>query len=107
MTHSVTIDVKQTKGFCDKVYGELAGIKKKLLDLREYVHAEGADNNVIEMYERHLEDMINAVDWKIQILAHSCPQDWRGSSDFENDVQVDASEQARGDKNFSPGYTGG
>jgi hypothetical protein len=73
--------------------------------MREHVHEMGDDNDVIAMYERHLAELSEAIDWKIQILAHSCPHDWKGSADFDNDVQVDASQQR--DPNFSPGYTGG
>lgn len=104
MAHSV--DVKKTGGFCDEVFVELAGMKKKMTELRDYAHSKGADNDVIGMYERHLAELIDEIDWKIQILAHSCPHDWKGSEEFENDVQVDVSEKSR-DREFSPGYVGG
>lgn len=105
MVHPVTIDVKRTKSFCDEVYQGLAEMRKKATELRGRVRDMGSNNDVIGMYERHLGDLIDAIEWKIQILAHSCPLDWEGSSEFESDVQVDATAQR--DKNFSPGYTGG
>ncbi len=105
MGHPVAIDVKKTKSFCDEAYKGLAEMKKTAVKLREHVHEEGAENDVIGMFERHLGELIYAIDWKIQVLAHSCPLDWEGSKEFESDVQVDANQQR--DKNFSPGYTGG
>jgi hypothetical protein len=105
MVHPVSMDVKKTRGFCDEVYNGLTEMKKKASALRDHVHEMGADNDVVQTYERHLGELIDAINWKIQILAHSCPHDWKGSEDFESDVQVDASQER--DKLFSPGYTGG
>lgn len=104
MAHSV--DVKNTGSFCDEVFVELSSMKKKMSELRDYAHSRGGDNEVIGMYERHLAELIDEIDWKIQILAHSCPHDWKGAGEFENDVQVEASDTSR-DKEFSPGYIGG
>lgn len=95
-------DVKGIKGFCDDVYTELAGMKKRLSDLRDSADKNGGKNDVIVRYGRHLAELIDEIDWKIQILAHVCPYEWKGSREFENDVRVNPTENE-----FSPGYLGG
>jgi hypothetical protein len=99
-------DVKDSKALCDAVYQELSGMKKKILELRARSAGENREKAIIGMFERHLGELADEIDWKIQILSHSCPYDWEGSSDFENDVQVDSTEKS-GDAEFSPGYVGG
>lgn len=103
---ATVLDVKGSKAFCDAVYGELSGMKKKIMELRERSAQEGREKEIIGMFERHLGELADEIDWKIQILAHSCPYEWEGSSDFENDVQVDSNEKSA-DAEFSPGYVGG
>jgi hypothetical protein len=100
------MDVKGSKGFCDEVFVELSGIKKKLVDLKERSGKTGAEKPVIGIFERHLTELVDEIDWKLQILAHSCSYDWQGSADFEHDVQIRADEKTI-DKDFSPGYVGG
>ena len=97
-------DVKNTKEFCDMAYTELDGMKKKMVLMREHISKSyGADSYISNMYDRHLAELVDAIDWKLQILSHSCPYDWKGSADFENAVQVEDSEKPE----FSPGYMGG
>lgn len=98
-------DVKGGKAFCDAVYQELSGMKKKILELKSRSAGEGGEKAIISVFERHLGELADEIDWKIQILAHSCPYDWAGSSEFEHDVQVNPVEGARDE--FSPGYVGG
>lgn len=98
-------DVKDSKGFCDEVFTELSGMKKKLVELRE--GSRGSDNDIVRMFERHLAELIDEIDWKFQILAHSCPYDWKGSADFEDQVQVNEADRAPDSDKFSGGYLGG
>jgi hypothetical protein len=101
------IDVKGSKSFCDDVYGELISMKENMIRLRDRSGKEGSDRAIVGMFERHLAELVDAIDWKIQILAHSCPYDWEGSSDFENLVQVDEGDRAPDSDRFSAGYLGG
>jgi hypothetical protein len=100
-------NVKESKGFCDEVYTVLADMKEKILELkgRSVAKSPGID---IEggMFGRHLSELADQIDWKLQILAHSCPVDWKGSADYEETAQVNAMEKP-GDIEFSPGYVGG
>jgi hypothetical protein len=101
------MDVKGSKGFCDDVYGELIGMKEKMVQLRERSGKEGSDEPIVGLFERHLAELIDAIDWKLQILAHSCPYDWKGSANFEGNVQVDNRDKAPDSDRFSGGYLGG
>lgn len=98
--------VMDVKGFCDEVYTELSGSKNRLFELRENARNQGAKNQMIASYERHLTELIEEIDWKLEILSHSCPYDWKGSADFEDSVQVNEAEKSP-DVEFSPGYLGG
>ncbi len=100
-------DVKGTKGYCDRVYGELIAAKERLISVRGLSGSEGTEKPIVGAFERHLDELIETIDWKIQILAHSCPYDWKGSESFENDVQVDEADKASDSEKFSPGYLGG
>lgn len=100
------MDVKGSKGFCDEVFTELSGMKKKIMELRDHSYNQAAKNEVIGIFERHLCELADEIDWKLQILSHSCPFDWKGSAEFENAVQVNAAEKLT-DTEFSPGYLGG
>lgn len=101
------MDVKGSKNFCDEAYTELIGIKEKMIRLRDRSGSEGSDKPIVGMFERHLAELVEAIDWKLQILAHSCPYDWNGSASFENDVQVDEADKAPDSDRFSSGYLGG
>lgn len=98
--------VMDVKGFCDEVYTELSGMKKRMIELRDNALNQGAKNKIIGAYERHLSELVEEIEWKIQILSHSCPYDWKGSDDFEHTVQVKEADRTA-DAEFSPGYVGG
>ena len=101
------MNVKESKGFCDEVYTKLADMKKQLIELkgRSVAKSPGID---IEggMFSRHLSELADQIEWKLQILAHSCPVDWKGSADYEEIAEVNTMEKS-GDVEFSPGYVGG
>lgn len=98
-------DIK--RDLCDDVYSELSGIKEKLLAMRDdLARTSGVETNVLGLFDRHLGELVEQVDWKLQILSHVCPFDWKGSSGYEeNTVSVGAVEKTSTD--FSGGYLGG
>jgi len=66
----------------------------------------GVETNVSGLFDRHLSELVDQVDWKLQILSHTCPYDWKGSDEFgENTVSVGPAEKTAID--FSGGYIGG
>jgi hypothetical protein len=103
-----TVKEINVKGFCDAAYTELSGMKKKILDMRDdLAHTYGAETKVFGMYERHLRELADQIEWKLQILSHACPFDWKGSVEYaENIVSVGPAEKAP-EIEFSGGYLGG
>ena len=101
------LNMKESKGFCDEVYSQLADMKEKILKLKDR-SAAGRPGKELEggMFGRHLGELADQIDWKLQILAHSCPVDWKGSADYAEEAQVRATEKFE-DIEFSPGYVGG
>ncbi len=96
------------KSFCDEVYTELSGMKKRILDMREdLARTYGTETRVFGMYERHLRELADQIEWKLQILSHACPYDWQGSVEYaENTVSVGPVEKGP-EVEFSGGYLGG
>ena len=101
------MNVKESKGFCDEVYTKLADMKSQLIELKGRSVAKSPGENIEGgMFGRHLMELADQIDWKLQILSHSCPVDWKGSTDYEEIAEVDTMEKS-GDVEFSPGYVGG
>jgi hypothetical protein len=100
------MNVKESKGFCDEVYTQPADMKEKIIELkgRSVAASPGKD---IEggMFGRHLSELADQIDWKLQILSHSCPVDWKGSADYEETAQVNTIEKS-GDIESSVGDVG-
>ncbi len=101
------LNVKESKGFCDEVYKELTDMKERIIKLQNQAAAEGPGKDIEGgLFSRHLSELADQIDWKLQILAHSCSVDWKGSTDFEETAQVDVAVKSK-DIEFSPGYVGG
>ncbi len=101
------LNVKESKGFCDEVYTQLAAMKEKIIELKARSVAESPGKDIEGgMFVRHLGELADQIDWKLQILSHSCAVDWKGSADYAETAQVKAIEKP-GDTEFSPGYVGG
>ncbi len=100
------MNMKESKGFCDEVYAELTDMKKRLIGLKNRSVAKSPGQDIEGgMFGRQLSELADQIDWRLQILSHSCPVDWKGAADFEETAKVDGT-VAR-DVNFSPGYVGG
>ncbi len=95
------------KNICDETYSELENVRGKIVALRGHLVRDYAgEGKVLEVYERHLSELIDQIEWKLQILSHSCAYDWKGSTEYEeNTVSVGPAEKSEED--FSPGYLGG
>ncbi len=99
-------DVK--KSYCDDVYNELSGMKDRIMKMQEaLVDAYDEQKEFVEKYQRHLCELAEQIDWKLQILSHACPYTWKGSMEYEeNIVSVGPVEQMPG-PDFAGGYVGG
>ncbi len=100
-------DIK--KGVCDNVFSGLSDVKKRIEALRDdLARTYKAQDNLSGLYERHLGELVEQIDWKIQILSHACSYDWKGSAETEyedNTVSVGPADTSTPD--FAGGYLGG
>ena len=105
-----TIIKDMKKNYCDEVYTELAGMKDRIVKMQKDLARTYPDQKeFVETYGRHLCELTDQIDWKLQILSHACPFDWKGSSESEyddNSVSVGPVEQTPG-SDFAGGYLGG
>ncbi|MGE5172450.1 MAG: hypothetical protein ACM3MD_01340 [Betaproteobacteria bacterium] len=95
------------KGFCDDVYIELESMKERIMALQDQLARDyQAEDELFGLYDRHLHELVDQIEWKLQILSHACPYDWKGSAEYEeNSVSVGTAETFPTD--FSGGYIGG
>ncbi len=103
-----TIKDVSVNNYCDAVSNELAAMKAKINELREDVkRVYGAGNELTLTHERHLCELEDFIDWKLQILMKVCPMDWKGlDKDIETTVSVEPVEKMP-EADFSGGYIGG
>ena len=98
-----------TNNYCECLYSELSNIKDSLdafliqLDLME-----GKDKGHFDTHAKHLNELIQNVDWKMEIFAKECPIDWNNfGKDVESSTSVPTSDKLK-EKDFpSAGYAGG
>ncbi len=101
------LNVKETKKYCDEVFTQLTDMKEKLIKLQKQSAAESPGMDIEGgLFSRHLSELADQIDWKLQILSHSCAIDWKGATDYEETAQVDMAVKSK-DIDFSPGYVGG
>ncbi len=103
-----TVKDIDVKGYCDTIHNELSGMKKRIDAMQENLERTyGAESEVYEIHSRHLCELADFIDWKLQILMKVCPFDWKGiGEEYESTVSVGPSEKPAG-PDFSGGYIGG
>jgi len=97
-----------TKAFCDDVFTELSGIRLRIMTMKDELELTyGKESEPFSKYERHLTELADQIEWKLQILSHACPYDWKGSIEkVEVGAGVQQVEVGTGPE-FSGGYVGG
>ena len=99
------------KAYFEDVYKELEGIKLRLYVLREELsRTYDKDSPMLIAHDRHLVEMAEYIDWKLQILEKGTAFDWKTAigtrKDVQSDVSVRVSEDSIGPE-ISGGYLGG
>lgn len=97
--------------YFEEVYNVLEGFKKRLYLLREALaRTYGKDSRMFLDHDRHLREMAEHIEWKIQVLEKGTSFDWktiRGNRDkIESAVSVLPPEAAAG-SDISGGNVGG
>ena len=97
------------KGYCDSLFAELSDMKIRLeCFVDEIKDVEGFDSKVAGTHDRHLKELIEAIDWKLEILTKAGPYEWKGMSEkFESTVSVEVRESTPKQDPISGGYIGG
>ena len=100
-------DIKKN-AYCDEVLGELAYMIQGVHELREMLgKTYGKDTELFRVHDRHLVELADYMDWKLQILTTACPFEWKGlGEDVQSVVSVRPPEMAAG-RDISGGYLGG
>ncbi len=103
-------ELKET-GYFEEVYKVLEGIKMKLYVLREELaKTYGKDSPILLVHDRHLLEMAEYIDWKLQVLEKGTSFDWKTAKGNRTEVESDVSVQPPENKtgpDFSGGYIGG
>ncbi len=97
------------KIYFEEVYRVLEGAKMKVNMLREELgKTYGKDSRMLLEHDRHLLEIAEYIDWKIQVLEKGTSFDWRATkgTDVEGDVSV-LPPQNIAEQNISGGYLGG
>jgi hypothetical protein len=95
--------------YCDCLYSELSGMKDSLeAFLTQIDLMEGKEKVALRSHVRHLNELIQTVDWKLEIFSKECPVDWsKFGKESESTTSVPCSESMK-EKDFpSGGYAGG
>lgn len=99
------------KVYFDELYNVLEGMKMKLNLLRaELAKTYGKESKMFLAHDRHLLEMAEYIDWKIQVLEKGTAFDWKTAKgkdqEIESDVSVFETDTRKG-PDFSGGYMGG
>lgn len=99
------IDIKT---YCDSLYSELFNMKMRIVEfVTQIEHMEGKEKFMVNPFVRHLNDLINTIDWKLEIFTKACPVDWsKYVEDVESTVSV-STERMRETDQPAGGYVGG
>ena len=96
------------KDYLVEVFRELEAVKEKVLALRkDLAAAYGGEGKTFMEHDRHLLEMAEYIEWKLQVLEKGTPFDWKTAGrGVESDVSVSSTEKITG-PDFSGGYLGG
>lgn len=69
-------DVRQ---YCDSIYRELSGMKKRIFDLVCRVETTNAEEEARKAAYFDLFDLVDNIEKKLESLTKGCPLDWKGT----------------------------
>lgn len=95
--------------YCDCLYTELSGMKENLGGFLTQIDLmEGKDKTVLSSHVRHLNELIQTIDWKLEIFAKECPIDWnKFGKGSESTASVPTSEDLKESDFPGGGFAGG
>jgi hypothetical protein len=73
----MTLKHVDVKGYCDTLYEGLSEMKNRLSGfVSDIERMEGKEKAVLSSHVRHLNELIESINWKMEIFSKSCPIDW-------------------------------
>jgi hypothetical protein len=70
-------NIKDVRSYCDVVCDELTDMKTRLTSLINSIDLmQGFQKEIVASHARHLRDIENTIDWKLEILTKVCPTIW-------------------------------
>ncbi|MGO9014215.1 MAG: hypothetical protein ACLQF0_04470 [Dissulfurispiraceae bacterium] len=70
-------NIKDVRSYCDVVYDELTDMKTRLTSLINSIDLmQGSQKEIVASHVRHLRDIENTIDWKLEIITKVCPNIW-------------------------------
>jgi len=96
-------------GYCDCLYTELANMKDSLDSFLTQIELmQGREKGVLSTHVKHLNELIQMIDWKLEIFSKECPVDWNTlGKTSESSASVPTSDSLRNKDFPSGGYAGG
>ena len=99
------------KIYFEEVYKVLEGLKMKIYVLREELaKTYGQDSRELLTQDRHLIELAEYIDWKLQVLEKGSAFDWKTAKGSKPEVETDVSVQPPDNftrPDISSGYLGG
>jgi hypothetical protein len=96
-------------GYCDCLYSELSNMKDSLNAFLTQIDLMGGkEKGVLSSHVKHLHELIQTIDWKMEIFSKECPVDWnKFGKESDSTTSVPLSESLR-ERDFpSGGFAGG
>ena len=95
--------------YCDCLFSELSSMKESLeAFLTQIDLMDGKQKSVLRSHIKHLNELIQTIDWKLEIFSKECPVDWsKFGKESESSTSVPFSESMKEQDFPSGGYAGG
>lgn len=97
------------RNYCDLVYNQLSAMKSTMLGfITDIEQMTGPEKEMLKSHIPHFRDIVNTIDWKLEIFMKICPFDWAGyATDVESVASVHLEEELPEKELISGGYIGG
>ena len=94
--------------YCDEVNEQLMRMKESIHALQlDAKKTYGAESETAKTYDKHLCELADVIEWKLQLLMKACPFDWAGTDrEYERVAAVQSTDEITKSE-FSGGYVGG
>lgn len=95
--------------YCNSLYSEMASMKDRLGEFMAQLDSMGAkEKEKLGTHYKHLNELIQTIDWKLEIFNKECPVDWQMlGKTSEGPASVPTSEEFKAKDYPTGGEAGG